>query len=183
MRVEHRIRSYDQSIRTLSYHRRKGAVEFGGTSRLDDLKLNLQRPGSLSKLRREVLIVGVLKEGQAGNRWDDLLEKLHLFAADLLGQAGKPCNIPTRLREAADEPVCNRIANRHHDDGDRLGGSPRHVELDWGRRNDDIDLETNQLGCKGGESLALFLCQSVLDADVLTFDVAELLQALTEGPE
>ena len=65
-----------------------------------------------------------------------------------------------------------------HNDGNRLGsilGRPdRTVPSCY---NDDINLETDQLGRKLREPIALPLCISVFDGDALSFYVATLAQS------
>ena len=46
---------------------------------------------------------------------------------------------------------------------------------------DDINLERNQFGRKSREPLELPLGISVFDDDVVTLDVTEVTQSLTEG--
>ena len=47
--------------------------------------------------------------------------------------------------------------------------------------HDQIDLESNQLGCKGWKSLDLPLGVSIFDHEVASLDVAEITQPLAEG--
>src|SRR4030095_5369505 len=90
------------------------------------------------------------------------------------------CNIPTWARQAGDEAVPNRIAILRHDDGNRCrrcldgagcGGTPR---------DDDVYLETHQLGRKGGQAIAFPLCLSPLDDNVSPFHISKLAQTLPE---
>jgi len=57
-----------------------------------------------------------------------------------------------------------------------MGGLPTH-------RNDDVHLQTDQVGREGGVAIILALGPSGLDGDVLTFHIAQLAQALAEGLE
>jgi hypothetical protein len=50
-----------------------------------------------------------------------------------------------------------------------------------GPRHDQIDLQTNQVLCEGGESVDPSVCRPVLDGDALALDPAEILQGLEEG--
>jgi len=50
-------------------------------------------------------------------------------------------------------------------------------------RDDDVHLRTDQVSREGGEPIILALGPSGLDGDVLTFRIAQVAQALTEGFE
>ena len=74
----------------------------------------------------------------------------------------------------------HRINNARHDDGDRARrffGSPDR----WhSNRNDDVHLQTDQLGRKVGEPVVRPRRPSGLNRDVLTFHIAQLAQAVPE---
>jgi len=50
-------------------------------------------------------------------------------------------------------------------------------------RDDDVHLQTDQVGREGGVAIILALGPSGLDGDVLTFHIAQIPQALAEGLE
>src|SRR5262245_2585727 len=66
-----------------------------------------------------------------------------------------------------------------HNDGNRLGRILGRQDYPGSSScHDDINLETHQLGRKLREPIDLSLRKSVLDGDVLSFDVAKLAQSL-----
>ena len=81
---------------------------------------------------------------------------------------------PPRPCEAGDESSRYRINNECHDDRNRFRrffGSPDRWHR---RRNDDVYLQTDQLGREAWKSVVLPLGPSRLDADVLIFHIAQL---------
>jgi hypothetical protein len=80
-------------------------------------------------------------------------------------------------RQAIDQPIRNRIGGgiREHD-GDRLGSLLGGQAVVWTTRNDDIDLETNQIFRQSGDPLEFIFSVAKLVNDVLAFDVTELTQ-------
>src|SRR5262249_19588160 len=86
----------------------------------------------------------------------------------------------TRSCEAGDEPTADRICNRNEDNGNRrgrfFGGE------NTGRRgsNDDIRFKTDKLFRQGRETVKLSPCISVLDDNILSFNVTKLIEHLPE---
>src|SRR4030095_6495255 len=69
-------------------------------------------------------------------------------------------------------------SSTHHNDGNRLGRILGRLEpIAPSRSQDEIQLETHQLGRKLRLPAALSLRISVLDGDVLSFYVAKLAQS------
>ena len=73
----------------------------------------------------------------------------------------------------------DRIGRRaHHNDGNRLGRILGRLDQRvTSCYQDDINLETHQLGRNLRMTIDLSLRISVLDGDVLSFDVAKLAQS------
>jgi len=85
--------------------------------------------------------------------------------------------------QAGDEPCRYWVGGGGKDDRDRpcrLSGGPDQRAA---AGHDDVDIDTDQLGCQFGVTLLRPLGITLLDSDVPTFDVPELLQALTECGE
>ena len=87
---------------------------------------------------------------------------------------------PPRPRQARDEPGRHGITNDRRNDGDRLGRLRRGPNVVSIGRHDDVDLETDQLGCKMSESFSPHLSGGEDEGDVLPLDIAELAQPSTE---
>src|SRR5499426_197747 len=186
--VEYRVGHYEECSHTLCGHRRECAVELGGTSGLQELKLHSQRPsrdGHFSDRERVVRIGRVREDGHTADLGDGLLEQLQLFGDDFqAGAAGHPCDVPARAREARDEPGTNRIANGNHDDRDRPGGVLGCRRYLRPRRCDDeVHLEPDQLGRQVGQPVDPILRISIVDDDILALNPPELAQPLPERVE
>src|SRR4030095_3440766 len=50
-----------------------------------------------------------------------------------------------------------------------------------GKGTDDVDLESDQLRCKLGDTIVLSLRKSVLDVDGLSLDISEIAKCLLES--
>jgi hypothetical protein len=68
----------------------------------------------------------------------------------------------------------HRIPSERHDDRDRAGGLLRGTDRGASDGQDDIHLESDQLGREVGQSLDLSLGIALLDDEVLPLDVAQL---------
>src|SRR5262249_44257162 len=185
--VEYRVGYYEECSHTLCGHRRECAVELGGTSGLQELKLYSQRPsrdGHFSDRERMVRIGRVREDGHMADLGDGLLEQLQLFGDDFqTGAAGHPCDVPARAREARDEPGANRITNGNHDDGDRLGGVPGCRHSLRPLRYDEVHLEPDQLGRQVRQPVDPTLRISIVDDNTLALTPPELAQPLPERAE
>jgi hypothetical protein len=87
------------------------------------------------------------------------------------------------VRKAGDESAPYGIINERHDDRDRPGGLLGGLGRCPTHRDDDVHLQTDQVGREGGVAIILALGPSGLDGDVLTVHIAQLAQALAEGLE
>src|SRR5262249_41964869 len=96
------------------------------------------------------------------------------------GQAG---DVSARLRKGRHEPILDGIA--HHRCNNRNSGSclPGGKGGRRIRREDDVNLETNQLRCESWKPLDSPVRTSVLDGDVSILRIAKLTQPLPEGVE
>jgi hypothetical protein len=116
-----------------------------------------------------------------GDLREGLLEQLQVLADNLrAGDEGQSCDIRPRPREAGDEATLDGIEDCHRDDGDRPGRILGRQGRCRGYRNDDVNLQAHQFVHEVGKPLVLPFRISVLDRDVLAFDVTEFAQALAE---
>src|SRR5262249_36974142 len=67
-----------------------------------------------------------------------------------------------------------------HDDGDRRRGALSRFGSGRGPRDDNVHLESNELGREGGESVNVVAVEAALDEDILALDVPQLPHALEE---
>ncbi len=111
-----------------------------------------------------------------------LLEVLQTVGGELREEKGQPRDVAARSREASDEATRHRIASTNEDNGEgpgRLLGN--HGDACACGGHYDINLERNQLGCEGGESLGILLRISVFNYEVATLNVPEVTHSLKES--
>ena len=102
------------------------------------------------------------------------------FAASSTAEEAHAGDIAARPVEAGDEANSDRVgADREHD-RNRRGGGFRGKRRSVARCDDHCHLAADQIGRQRWQPIVLILRPAVFDRDVLTFDIAGLLQALTE---
>src|SRR5262249_33550744 len=87
-----------------------------------------------------------------------------------------PGEVPARRSKAGNEVVPYRIAHTHCDNRNCAGRPLRCTSCGCSRRNNDINLECNQLIRQIAEPLQLPLSITTLDNQVSSLDVAEIAQ-------
>src|SRR4029077_9330885 len=68
-----------------------------------------------------------------------------------------------------------------HDNGNRVSSFLGSLRIRRAGRDNDVHVETNQLGRKIGQSIEFSLCISVLNDNVFPLHVTEVAQTLAEG--
>ncbi len=128
-------------------------------------------------------IRGILEEGHAGEARHGLGEQLEPFPGEFGVHAAQPRDVPSRPRQARDEPVPHGIDTGRHDDGDgagrvlgRQGGGGRP-------HNDEIYAQAHQVGSEVRPSLGMALVPADLEGNRLALDVAQVTQPLAESIE
>jgi hypothetical protein len=126
-------------------------------------------------------IGGIPEDGHSGDGGEHFLEELQLFPGEFGGHGGQSGDVATGPGEAGDEAAPHRIAHACHDDGDRrgriLGGQSR-----WrNHHQQDVHLETDQLGREVRQPLVLPFRAAVLHDEVLAFDIAERAHPFEES--
>ena len=92
----------------------------------------------------------------------------------------QPRDVAAGPCQALDQPSSNRVTRRRHHDGDfpgRVFGS-QNIGVDGS--DDDVNLETDEIGCEVREAIAPALRVAVLDADVLSLDPSEVAETEPE---
>src|SRR5215510_681638 len=85
------------------------------------------------------------------------------------------------MGQARNYTLPDRIAHSAHDDRDGLGG-PFRLERRLGAPDEnDVDLESHKVLCQLTEPLVSALRVSILVADILVLDIAELSECFPEG--
>src|SRR5262249_24844185 len=88
-------------------------------------------------------------------------------------------DVPIGSRKAGDEPASNRIANLRDHNGNRDSCSLSGTG--WRRTSRDNDVY--QLGRQRRQAIECFLRVSLLDDDVLTFQISQLSQPLLKSSQ
>jgi hypothetical protein len=78
------------------------------------------------------------------------------------------------------EPRADRIGNRRHDNRNRRRGALGRLDAGRVGRNDDVDLQPNQLRRQIGQTIGTSLCRTKLEGEIAAFDVAEFAQSFAE---
>jgi hypothetical protein len=125
---------------------------------------------------------GIADNSQAREPGNQLLEKVHVFPAQVGEVEEHPRHVPTRPREALHEVRDDRVGFEiDGDNGDcvgRLLGGPNRVSTPG---EDDADVSANQLRGRSGKQLRSVPRVSVLEDDGLSFYVAALSKCGEEG--
>ena len=87
--------------------------------------------------------------------------------------------LPPGLARLANDTRADRVA-AHRDDGNGRGGALDGTDRQVTERDQDIRLELHQLGGEIGNAIVAALAEAVIDDDVLTLGVAELVQPLAK---
>ncbi len=181
LRIKEPGRRDDERLSPILTHLRKRGHEIVRAFYLHRLKARAQ--GSSRDLRGLQLDAPVVrrvkKDGHARDLRERLLHQFEPFPRQLVILRREPGGIPARSGEARDETEPYGVRDDWHDYRDcgrRLPGS--HGAL--AARNDDVNLETNQVGSEAWESVVSSVRPPVLDDNVSPFDIAKLAESLLE---
>jgi hypothetical protein len=92
----------------------------------------------------------------------------------------KASDVAARLRETGDEAAADRVRYRHKDDWYDRGRLLSRDNDRGSRRDDDIDLEPDELDYDLGKALASPFRPAILDCDGSVLDPAKFAQPLHE---
>src|SRR4051812_28153793 len=101
------------------------------------------------------------------------LEQLQSFAGQLRCDSSKSRQVSTGPRQAVDQPRCNGLRTTEKNDWDRSRNVLGHQTNRCGRREDHINRKARQFARMLTLPIAIALCKSVLNGEVLSFYVAE----------
>src|ERR1700710_1403480 len=94
----------------------------------------------------------------------------------------QPCDVCARSSDTIDMTKRDGVVvYRDHQNRNAIGRILRSSRRDIGRRHDDVGVQTNQFGSDIGQPVDLTSGVSILEGDVLAFDVPELAQSLLKG--
>ena len=185
-RIRQRVAEHEESVWPLLFYRSERALEIIRIAYFPRQHRQLQRTRRdreyLFELKHISRVIGLVKDGDTGKFRHRVFEQLQTLAAEIPGQVGKAGNVAAGTGKAFNKPCLDRIKPlTHHNDGNRLSrilGRADHRGPSC--HDDDIDLESNQLGQKIRKPIALTFRIAVLGSDVLSFDVAKLAQNHTD---
>src|SRR4030095_13630471 len=112
----------------------------------------------------------------------NLFEKFQPFSSQLRGKVCQSGHVSPWPREASYEPISERIATICINN--RKGGGCFLCSTGYSRirSKDDVNLETDQLGGKLGQSIQFSLRPPVFNNNVFPLYVPKIPKALPEGP-
>jgi hypothetical protein len=120
------------------------------------------------------------KHRDARNPGKDLLEQLKAFGYQFRSEEGQPGDIPARPGKTRDQAVLDRGLHGPRDDGDRGGCLLCRASLRGRSRDNQVDLQADELCGEGWEPFGFPVRPAVFNDDVSTLDVASLAQRLPE---
>ena len=136
------------------------------------MKLQPQHLGGdldLAQLLSVARVREIAEDGHQGQVRHRLLQELQRLAEDVSSLQGQSRDVPSRPREAGHEPVANRsVATTMTMGIDTVAFRARGWPVR--RRDDDVDLETHELGREARQAIQLPLGGSRLEGDVLPLD-------------
>jgi hypothetical protein len=125
-------------------------------------------------------VIGIPENSHRGNLGESLLKQPQRFSDDLSGHRGVSRYVGTRSRKTCNEPCSHRIANAYDNDRDSRGrilGCQRRLRY---HRNNDVNIELDQLPRKLRETIKIPVRKSVLNDNVSSLDIAKLTQPASE---
>ena len=102
------------------------------------------------------------------------------FPASSEAHLGQPRDVAAGPRQALNQPTRNRVTRSRHNDRDCPGSVFGSQSIGSKGSDDDVNLETDEIGCEVREAIASTLRIAVLDADVLSLDPSEVAETLPE---
>ena len=100
------------------------------------------------------------------------LHELEALRVELSPEERRARDVPARARVARDDAALDGIADDGHHDGDGRRRLLRREGRGSPLRDDDVDLQADQLGGEGGQPLVLAVGPPVLDREVLARHVS-----------
>ena len=120
------------------------------------------------------------EHSHAGELGNNFLEQLQPFSSQLRGYLGQPRDVAAGPRQALNKPNCNRVTRRRHNDRDCPGSIFGSQSIGTTGSDDDVNLETDEIGREVGKAIASTLRISILNADVLSLNPSEVAETLPE---
>src|SRR5262249_41272781 len=175
-----RVRGDINGIGALLEPFERGRDVFGAPD-CDREALKAEFGGGCLNLTRFLDIHGILvveQNGKAAQSGDHLAKQFEPFGGHVRRHNRKAGHITAGPRQTGDEPAADRVADDRGDDRDRRCRSLRRQGRLGSVREDNIDLEPDELGGDFAIALIATFRPAVLDRDGAALDPAKLAQAL-----
>src|SRR5262249_19299905 len=102
------------------------------------------------------------------------------FSGQLRVHLRQPCDVAAGPRQAVNKPTRHRITRSRHNDRDCPGSVFGSESIGSNRSHNDVNFETDEIGCEVREPLIPTLRISILDADVPSLNPSEIAETLPE---
>ena len=183
IRHEHRVWHDGQSASARPGCLFERLREIGGAPYLERMKLDSELPcWELDFFPTEcgAAVLWIPEHSHAGELGNNFPEELQPFSNQLRDDLGQPRDVATGPRQALNKPSSNRVTGRRHNDRDYPGSVFCGHSIARNGSDDEVNLETDQIGCEVRKAIVSPLRIPVLDADVLSLNPSEVTQTLPE---
>ena len=154
-------------------------VEIVGAPYLQRMKLDSQLPCwelDFFPIDCRPWVLWIPEHSHAGELGNDFLEQLQPFSGQLRDHLGQPRDVAAGPRQALNQPTRNRVTRSRHNDRDCPGSFFGSQSIGSNGSDDDVNLETDEIGREVREAIVPTLRISVLDADVFSLDPSEVAE-------
>src|SRR6266404_5989994 len=111
---------------------------------------------------------------------DYLFQQLQPLRLKLGRAQGAPCDVRARTCQIRHYATADGVADGHHDNGYRRGGLLRGEHGVGPPSKNDVHIEADEVIRQLGKSLVVSLGVAVLEANVLTLDIPEIIESLSK---
>src|SRR5262245_31171332 len=126
-------------------------------------------------------IADIDEDRQSAERWDSLAQKFESLGSDFSVLARQAREVATRSPQTRNQTVADRVCRPREDNWDERCCPLCGCGCRGSRRENDIDLEPNELGRELGVALAAPLRPTILEREGAAFNPAELAQSLSKS--
>src|SRR5205814_3156763 len=109
-----------------------------------------------------------------------LFQQLQPLRLELGSARREPCDVPARMCQIRHYANAEGVAYGTHDDGYRRGGLLRREHGVGPPSKNDVYVEADEFVRQLGKSLVAALGVAVLEANVLTLDISEIIESLSK---
>jgi hypothetical protein len=155
---EQRVARDHDRIGALALHHHERCFDLFRAARLDREELDADAARRVTEVLQHRRLGRAARIGQERDARDlgqarpQQFERLGAHVEVAVGQTGQ---VAARVRQARDETAAHRIAGGRKDDRDRRGRALRRADGRRRARDDDVDLEPDQLRGEFGQALVL----------------------------